>query len=336
MFNYLLSTSSNQFQTLSIAIMFLVVAVIMCVLGLLFYFYSKFYTKCIKNNLENENLKKYLVRDNKKFFQNIESVVNSSTLTKEQKLQNEISVEKYLQNKEQKKEKSKWINITITCVIYGIFAILIILLIFFKLNSQLIFIGNKTNIIIMTDSMETAYEGNTYLSENNLKNQIASHSLIKIEKIKSQEDVKLYDIVAYKDNENRTIVHRIVDISIVDGETVYTCRGDANNASATFERNMTFERLLGKYTGYQNYALGVLLTFLKSGIGIITIATAFITIGVFEYFEKQIYVVMFNKQKELALQIDKDILLAIKQEQSIVFVQNEVKTKKSNETNNSK
>ena len=71
----------------------------------------------------------------------------------------------------------------------------------FKLGGEQLFFGNTTLLTIRTGSMETVNNENNYIEEHNLTNQIEQYSLIGIDKIYSENDIKLYDIDSTEFNE---------------------------------------------------------------------------------------------------------------------------------------
>ena len=161
----------------------------------------------------------------------------------------------------EKKVSDKVVEILIYLFSFVIFGVLIVTFSFaltFKLNNQNLYIFDTTYLAIRTGSMETVNESNTYIQENNLTNQIETYSLIGIEKVDSDEEIELYDILAYK-YKGKTYVHRVIKIFTDEetGTTCYTLRGDANSTSLSFETKITLDDIVGKYSGFQNCGLGV-------------------------------------------------------------------------------
>ena len=79
--------------------------------------------------------------------------------------------------------------------------------------------------------MSQQNEANTYLKTNNLNNQFNTYDIIQIQKYKDVDQVKLYDVVAYRNDENIVIVHRVIEIKETDGAKTFITQGDSNNAS---------------------------------------------------------------------------------------------------------
>lgn len=131
-------------------------------------------------------------------------------------------------------------------------------------------INNTSYIVIQTGSMEEANPDNEYLLENDLDDQIKQYSLIGIEHT-DFDKVELYDVIAFHDSDGNIIVHRVVGIHDDDGERTLQTRGDSNNASMDDEMAIAKKDFIGTYDGYQNYGLGITVTYLRSTLGIIAL-----------------------------------------------------------------
>lgn len=156
--------------------------------------------------------------------------------------------------------------------------------------------------------METVNNENNYIEEHNLTNQIEQYSLIGIDKIYSENDIKLYDILAYKSESGSIIVHRVIRIyqNEETNVTYYTLRGDANDTSSAEELTLTFDKVVGKYNGFQNYGLGVTLIYLQSNIGLVALAASFLFLITYNVAEGLIEKTYDNKILELSKKIDED------------------------------
>ena len=94
---------------------------------------------------------------------------------------------------------------------------------------------------------------------------------ISLDAYKSQDQIHLYDIVAYK-HDDLIIVHRVIAINNNSKSYSLTLMGDANNASLPYERELKEEDIIGVYNGFKSEALGYTISFLQSYMGIITIS----------------------------------------------------------------
>ena len=65
--------------------------------------------------------------------------------------------------------------------------------------------------VVMSDSMAKKNEKNTYLFENGLNDQLQTFDIIVTHHLPAEEDLELYDIVVYK-QDDLFVIHRIVGI----------------------------------------------------------------------------------------------------------------------------
>ena len=175
----------------------------------------------------------------------------------------------------------KIVGNTVLVVFYSLFLFALGSAIYARSQGELITLGDTTCVIISSASMEEKNARNTYLDDFGLDDQISPYALIGLKKAE-KEEIALYDIVAVRDDDNRLVVHRVVAIEEKDGQRLYTLRGDANAASADYERNLTYEEIVGRYNGFQSFALGVIVYYFQSGIGFITLCFALILLGLYD------------------------------------------------------
>ena len=107
------------------------------------------------------------------------------------------------------KMKRQSLSNTLSNVFVGIFYVVILLIlgmgIYFKAVGEQIFVGNYSYMVIETGSMSKKLASNTYLTDD-MTNQIQTFDFIQLEKISSDDDIKLYDVVAYKNTETDMII----------------------------------------------------------------------------------------------------------------------------------
>ena len=92
-----------------------------------------------------------------------------------------------------------------------------------------------------------------------MENTINKNDIIVVKKVDKNE-INENDIISF-DNGNEIITHRIVDIENINGQTLYTTKGD-NNRFADDEK-ISFEQIEGKYI-FKLSKLGYLMNFLKN------------------------------------------------------------------------
>ena len=144
-----------------------------------------------------------------------------------------------------------------------------------------------------------------------LKGNTATYLLSKVFKdweLEKEEDVKLYDVVAFKSKQGTTIVHRIIDIQYDDdGHHYYTTRGDSNAISdngSLYDGYLTFDKLIGHYNDFNIPVLGSFVVFLQSGSGIITIVSIVYCFVMFDIYKRKMDEAIINRSNLLIELID--------------------------------
>lgn len=138
------------------------------------------------------------------------------------------------------------------------------------------------SVVIASGSMSEKNEENDYLFENKLDNQIQVNDLIFLTKVDSLDDIKLYDIICYVNEDDLRIVHRVVEIH----DTYLKTRGDANNA--TDDIDITLDRIVGKYNNFKIPGVGSFTFFLSSDYGVSTLCIIFILSIIYCYVRSSI------------------------------------------------
>lgn len=193
----------------------------------------------------------------------------------------ELLDSEFLEKKKKKKE-SKTKKIVKKVVSYVVLSVLVVFLglsIYSKANNDVMLFGNSALLTVASGSMSYKNEENTYLDFNNLDDQFQTYDVIQIEKVK-EEDLKLYDVIAFKNDENKIIIHRIIKIESDVLGVKYTTRGDANNLSDEF--NPRFENIIGRYTGRRVPIVGIFVLFLQSYSGMVTVVALLYCIYMFD------------------------------------------------------
>lgn len=242
-----------------------------------FYYFNR--KKCIENKLEDNEVIKILDKDVEKY---------------DKKKNKKLSfVDTYYKRKKRKK-----VGNIISNSIVGIF--LVALIGFFvwatvmKSNDQTTYFGDKTYLVIQTSSMASINDNNKYLkdgsidSKDRMNTRISQYAFIGIDKFKSEDQIKVYDIVAFR-MDDKIIVHRVYSIGEEkDGHKLFTFRGDANPASMSGEINVTSDRIVGIFDGYQNQILGSIVIYIQSGTGLISVFAIAIVLMVYIFYYDRI------------------------------------------------
>lgn len=222
----------NKAEILTLLVTFLAVCSISVVFTLIFSLYTKSVTSEIKSGLKDiEIIDEAITEKNKKH-----------------------------------KNTGKIIKIVVYVIILIILVPVFIISLINKFQGDKIVVGNKTMMIVLTGSMSEKNEVNTYLVENDLNNQFQVNDLIFISKVNDSSELKLYDVIAFKNNEGVNIIHRIIAIN---NDGTFITQGDANNSSDSFRPTMN--DIIGKYDSIHIPYIGTFILFLQSYSGIITI-----------------------------------------------------------------
>lgn len=194
---------------------------------------------------------------------------------------------------ETKREKSKRrkamriVGKVISYLILGVIAAFFIYSLVNRFTSGVTMIGDKAMVVIGSGSMSQQNEANTYLKTNNLNNQFNTYDIIQIQKYKDVDQVKLYDVVAYRNDKNIVIVHRVINIKETDGTKTFITQGDSNNTSdvgSQYKESLSYDRIVGYYTNFRIKGVGAFIVFLQSNSGIITIFCVLYCFGMYEYY----------------------------------------------------
>ena len=312
----------SRLGVIALIISILVILGLVIVFCFLFFLYSFYKKKQIKYGFEdkelNDEITSTLYKTNKKnLSRNKNLITYKDVIAREKSITSKLHI----------------VMDVVSGVIIAFLLAIFITGLTYRINNDNLFIGNTTYMTILTSSMEEKNEDNDYLLTYDLNDQITQYSLIGIDKINSEDDIELYDILAYKHGDI-VIVHRVVEIKENDkGETIYRLQGDSNPSSLNYEKELMFDDFIGKYNGYQNYGLGVTLTYIKSNIGIIAILGAAIFLFLATYAEEMIN----NEYKTRLLlladenTLNKDLKLIIKLKESHIL-----ESKEENSSNKQK
>ena len=285
----------NRLYIVAIVIGIIVIVAMAAAFSLLFFAYANQRKKVLSHGVEDpeltsdlESLKaRYLKRRRRAKKQGeippLYAVANSRTLTLLR--QRELADEQAIAERERNvytlayqwsKHRSTGLNIVgwvVDAVVTVVALALVAFGLFSAINNEPIFFGNTTYMVIQTGSMSEANDENEYLEENHLDNQIEQYALIGVDRVDSIADIQMYDVIAFYDFDGDIIVHRVVAIREDDQthEITLQTRGDANTGSLPDEMAIDQDRLLGRYSGFKNFGLGVTITYLKSPLGLIAL-----------------------------------------------------------------
>ena len=122
--------------------------------------------------------------------------------------------------------------------------------------------------VVQSGSMAEKNEKNKYLFENKLDDQFQQFDVVICEHLPAEEDLKLYDIVVYKQND-MYVIHRIVGIEepneIHPNHRHFLLQGDAVERPDKFP--VLYAQMQGIYRGERVPFVGSFIMFLQSPAG---------------------------------------------------------------------
>ena len=203
--------------------------------------------------------------------------------------------------KESVKRRNFILKIVENVIFYVVLAILVPLIIvsvISRANGDYFMIGGKGIIAVGSDSMAFKNIANGYISENNLENQVYKNDLISISKVK-EEDLKLYDVIVFKNDEGIIKIHRIIEMPSAENGYRYETRGDSNNMSDSY--HPVYKDIIGRYDNKRMGGVGLPTLFLSSYIGIFTIVTLLYCLFVVSFFRQKSNKVKEERLKKISI-----------------------------------
>ena len=170
----------------------------------------------------------------------------------------------YLKKRNQNKVvrvSKKVFKIAADIMFAAVFLIVIIFFIFNYFN-----ITPYKIMVVATNSMAFKNEENRYLE--NINNQFNANDIVIVKKVNNINELKLYDVISYINEDNVNIIHRIIEI---DNDSIIT-RGDSNNIS---DKPIKFSQVVGVYTNFKIPKLGLIVFFLESYFGVLCIISIY-------------------------------------------------------------
>ena len=172
-----------------------------------------------------------------------------------------------------------------------------------KFSGNVTMIADRGLIVVATGSMSEKNPANEYIITNDLDNQFDAYSIIVIEKVERDSQLKLYDVISFVNDKGINVIHRIIGASLnSEGKIQYETRGDSNNASDTYRP--TIEDIQGKYVGKHIPMVGVFVLFMQSSIGLITVASLIYCLIMIDHFTNKILKAQNERLEHLSQAID--------------------------------
>ena len=216
-------------------------------------------------------------------------------------------IDDVLYNKQESVIKKQKTASTVKSAFFYIFMTLIIPIFVFslinKFQGNTTMIGDSTIMVVASGSMSQRNEANDYLDKYNLNNQFNTYDIIVLNKVDSSSQLKKYDVIAFKNDEEINVIHRIVEITIGDdGKWRYITRGDSNNSNDKYKP--CFDDVIGVYSGKKINGIGAFVVFFQSTPGILTVVAMVYVLVMMDRMNNKMQNATDARVKHLALLID--------------------------------
>lgn len=197
-----------------------------------------------------------------------------------------------LREKDPKVSRRRKIMGIVRNVLFGIFLAVIIpllvLLVIDRVSAGPVF--EKGVMVVASGSMSQRNPANDYLQTEGLNDQFNTYDVIVIQKVHTADQLKQYDVIAYRGRDGKTIIHRIREvIDVSDGSpggVRFITRGDSNNADDYYRPNLN--DVIGVYTGGRAKTVGIFVMFAQSVPGIVTVVAVLYSLLMVDYVSRGI------------------------------------------------
>ncbi len=178
----------------------------------------------------------------------------------------------YRMELENKKKKSTRVATAVSTVFSSVICLILSVIFIFSLilniTENRYSAGIPSLKVVKSDSMSEKHRNNTYLTQNNLNNQLQVFDLIVANPLPAENALKLYDIVLYE-REGDLIIHRIVKIEEPNekhpDKRYFTLQGDAEKYIDEYP--VTYDMMRAVYSGTRIPFAGNFVLFMQSPAG---------------------------------------------------------------------
>lgn len=143
--------------------------------------------------------------------------------------------------------------------------------------------------VVLSASMETIHKKNTNLTANGITNQFSAFDIILLHELPAEEDLKVFDIVAYE-KDGEIIVHRIVAIEeknyLHPNERYFVLQGDAVGKNDSFP--VLYSQMRGIYRDQRVPFVGSFVCFMQSPAGYMCVLLVVLTMFLTPIMERKI------------------------------------------------
>ncbi len=153
--------------------------------------------------------------------------------------------------------------------------------------------------VVKSGSMSYKHEKNTYLTQNQLDDQLNTFDIVLTYKMPPVEDLELYDIVLYE-VQDTPLIHRIVGIEAPNeehAEYYFLLQGDALESPDRFP--VYYDQMRGIYRGERIPFLGSFVAFMQSVAGYLCILLVIFGIIAVPLVEKRVNAVKLERLQRI-------------------------------------
>ena len=315
MMNILLNIDQKNL-ILSVIILTLVLILLVLIYSEQFSSFKKkldkgYFERLYQNDIKTRTIQVNDYRDTTYVVSNNRNVTISAAQIKNKTKPGKVDIEEsFILEKRKKRLKRRTGRKVASAIFYLICLGFISLGIYQNFAGTLANINGASYATVITNSMSKTNEDNSsYLEGIEDLNQIEAYSVVKLYKVEDPSTIKKFGIYAYKNEENKLIIHRIVDVSYKDDGVYYTFKGD-NNSFAD-KKLVNESQILYEYRGEANHALGLFVGFTKSSIGLISILYVMIGLAIIDSYENKKDKLYFDSLKLFVKHTNKDKYLAL-------------------------
>ena len=204
-------------------------------------------------------------------------------------------IDQLIDNKNIKTIRRRKVGKTIKNILFYGFLIFIIPFIIYvgiaKIKGSEPKIGNTTVMVVGSGSMSFIHPDNDYYllgqTDKKFSYQFNYGDIILLKEVKSDEDLEIYDVICYYDQDKaENIIHRIRLVDDTGINIKYTTRGDANNKDDDWK--VVLSDVIGEYHGTKIPFVGRVVLFLQNSIGIATVISLLYLLIVVDSFLKKL------------------------------------------------
>lgn len=193
-----------------------------------------------------------------------------------------------IENEKNLKKKKKYFNIG-NFLFYSLLIAVVGFSVYINLSLGKKDLKIPTPRVVVSGSMSEKNEKNKYLFENNLNDQFGVFDIIVVHNMPNEEDIKLYDVIVYKIN-NEYVVHRVIKIEEPNSDhpnnRLFYFQGDAIESRDKLP--VKYDQMYGIYKGQKLPKIGSFVIFLQSPMGIIVIIFSIFSLIIVPILEKKL------------------------------------------------